>query len=63
MVATATPSLKVGSKSPICQVVGVKHTPLGGHLALLGALKARPPILVDKTEERDRRGKAGREML
>jgi hypothetical protein len=32
-------------------------------LALLGALKARPPIVVDKTDYRDLRVKAGREML
>jgi hypothetical protein len=60
MATTATPSLKEVNKPPLCQVVGVKHTTVGGHLALLGALKDRPPIVVDKTDERDRRGKAGR---
>jgi hypothetical protein len=63
MVATSTPSLNEGNKPPLCQVVGVKHTTAGGHLALRGGLKARPQIVVDKTEERDHQGKAGREML
>jgi hypothetical protein len=63
MVATETPSLKEGNKPTLYQVVGVRHTPVGGHLALLGALKSLPPIDVDKKDERDRRGKAGREMF
>jgi hypothetical protein len=42
MVATTTPSLTEDNKPPLCQVVGVKDTTVGGHLALLGALKARP---------------------
>jgi hypothetical protein len=54
MVATTTPSLKEGNKPPLCQLVGVIHTTVGGHLALLGALKAHPPIVMDKTDERDR---------
>jgi hypothetical protein len=34
-----------------------------GHSALCGALKARPPIDVDRTEDRDLQGKAVREMF
>jgi hypothetical protein len=63
MVATVTPRLNKGNKPPLCQVVGDKHTTAGGYLALRGALKSHPPIVVDKTEERYRRGKAGRDML
>jgi hypothetical protein len=63
MVATTAPRLNEGNKPRLCQVVGVKDTAVGDNLALLGALKACPPIVVDKTDERDRRGKAGREML
>jgi hypothetical protein len=63
MVATATPGLNDGNKPPLCHVLGVKHTTSRGHSALRGALKVRPPIVVDRTEDRDLRGKTGREMF
>jgi hypothetical protein len=63
MVATETPGLNEGYKPPLCQLVGVKHTTVGGRSALRGALKARPPIIVDRTFDRDLRGKAGGVMF
>jgi hypothetical protein len=63
MVAIARTDLKYGNRPPLCHRVSDKHSTAGGHSAFSGALKARPPIIVDSTDDRDLLGKAGREMF
>jgi hypothetical protein len=63
MVVTATPGFNEGKYPPICQVIDVKHTTSCDHSSLPGAFNARPPMVVDITENRDLRGKSGREMF